>query len=1320
MTCATLTATAATLNEGFEKSTAENKYYTTATSFTGDAATWSLLNCGVFKGEARTGNNSIRLNTTATSSLAMTTNKASGAGTVSFYAMRFGSDANATIQVQYSTNSGSSWTTAGTVTVSATSFTKYSVTVNKTGNIRIKLAQTAGKRVIIDDLAVTDYTSGTTTTSSITSPTNNSTVAFGSLEVNASKTMSVVVKGTGLTAATSVAISGTGFTANTTSLSATKVNSTSGGTVQVTFKGTTAGSKTGTLTLKNGTTTITVKLTATVTSAATTTSPKYTTPTNNSTLDFGSNSVNTTKTMSVNVTGTNMTAATTVAVTGTGFAANTSSLTATKVNSTSGGTVQINFKAASAGSYSGTLTLTSGIASTKVNLKATVEGTSSGTTTTTASYTTPAAGSTVDFGTATSGVNKTTTVVVTGANLTASTTVTVSGTGFSSGSTTLSAAKVNSTAGAQLQLNFKSSTAGTHTGTLTLTSGTLTRKVSLKATVSDSGSTASGGTDSGSSSGTSQTGATNNNIPSGYYSSAEGKCGAALLSALCSIVSSHTAVSYANLWTAYKTTDTKSNGKIWDMYSTKEFTYSTDQCGNYTAIGVCYNREHSFPKSWFNDATPMYTDLFHIYPTDGFVNNQRGNAPFGECSSGTYVATKNGVSAKGKLGKSTLSGYTGTVWEPDDDYKGDFARSYFYMAAAYNTKISGWTSDMLNKTTYPAFATWAIDMLLRWNALDPVSTKETARQEAVYAKQKNRNPFIDYPDLADYIWGTKKTTAWSTSAVLTTRISQPANTSTLNFGTVATGATNEKIVEVKGVSLTDDVSVSVSGNGFTASAQVLNANQVNTGTVASASPSGMAKATATNEGALLKITFTVPNQSDYNGILTLKTGDVVNTINLAGKALDGLPAGEAENIEAQSFTARWVNIGDELEGGYYWLDVTDDDESLPGYPILVDADALAYQVTDLQPEHDYEYVLRNANTESNIVSVTTAKLLPVIEYTVMDDDTHLITTPGTPSASIGIDLDIDNIADPITFSVQAPFQVSSDNVNWARETVVNPDAAQVFVRLGATAISNSYITSLRATANEYSNDAITVIGEVTSTSGGLAEYLVEDFEADAKGCNAYATKTYNGSAATWTLKNALLQKATTGQVFYEGDYSLRLGKDSLVHVEMMEDRIEPQSTITFQAAKWNANEADMTLSIDFSDDQGATWTNIKTVVVNNIATDSPDQYATISAPIGNNAAGRIRIRKEANGGGRGFLDYIAATKGSTAAENITNNTWKVYSNANGEITIASENIIPVTIVGVDGKIYYTGNTGGTVTVNVPSGQLYIVTTPGKYPRRLVP
>ena len=170
-------------------------------------------------------------------------------------------------------------------------------------------------------------------------------------------------------------------------------------------------------------------------------------------------------------------------------------------------------------------------------------------------------------------------------------------------------------------------------------------------------------------------------IPSGYYNNAANKTGDELKQALHNIIKNHTEVSYGNLWGAFRNTDNKGNYVVWDMYSdgaNYSFSYnvSNDQCGNYSTEGDCFNREHSWPKDWFDDketSTPGH-DLHHIFPTDGYVNSRRSNYPYGE------VQTASWTSANGsKLGtcKSSL-GYTGTVFEPIDEYKGDFARAYFY------------------------------------------------------------------------------------------------------------------------------------------------------------------------------------------------------------------------------------------------------------------------------------------------------------------------------------------------------------------------------------------------------------------------------------------------------------------------------------------------------------------------------------------------------------------------------------------------------------------------------------------------------------------
>lgn len=255
--------------------------------------------------------------------------------------------------------------------------------------------------------------------------------------------------------------------------------------------------------------------------------------------------------------------------------------------------------------------------------------------------------------------------------------------------------------------------------------------------------------------------------PTNYYNAAVGYTEAALKTKLFTIVGSHTERSYANLWTDFQTTDKRADGKVWDIYSnTTNYTFGTNQCGNYSAEGDCYNREHSFPKSWFNDATPMYTDLYHLYPSDGYVNGKRSNFPFGEVGTVTYSSRNNYC----RLGTSSFAGYTGTVFEPADEYKGDFARTYFYMVTAYESVVNTWNtsntnaSPHLDGTKYPALNAWSVNLFLKWNAQDPVSTKETNRNNAVYGIQKNRNPFIDHPELAEYIWGNKKGTPWSLTA----------------------------------------------------------------------------------------------------------------------------------------------------------------------------------------------------------------------------------------------------------------------------------------------------------------------------------------------------------------------------------------------------------------------------------------------------------------------------------------------------------------------------------------------------------------------------
>ncbi|MCR4659226.1 MAG: endonuclease [Bacteroidales bacterium] len=247
-----------------------------------------------------------------------------------------------------------------------------------------------------------------------------------------------------------------------------------------------------------------------------------------------------------------------------------------------------------------------------------------------------------------------------------------------------------------------------------------------------------------------------------YYKPANSLSGAALKTALGKIIYNRTERSYTALWTDFQSTDIRPDGKVWDMYSgITNYTFGIDKDnGRGNAEGHFYNREHSFPNSWFGgrDQAPMFTDLHHLYPTDKFVNNKRGNHPFGETKGEKYTST-GGFS---KLGRCTYPGYDGLVFEPNDEYKGDFARTYFYMVTCYEEKLPDWYTNYSNLegvaqtidgSTYPGLTKWQLQMLMEWAAADPVSEKEVHRNNVVDSIQHNRNPFIDYPGLERYIWG---------------------------------------------------------------------------------------------------------------------------------------------------------------------------------------------------------------------------------------------------------------------------------------------------------------------------------------------------------------------------------------------------------------------------------------------------------------------------------------------------------------------------------------------------------------------------------------
>jgi endonuclease I len=245
-------------------------------------------------------------------------------------------------------------------------------------------------------------------------------------------------------------------------------------------------------------------------------------------------------------------------------------------------------------------------------------------------------------------------------------------------------------------------------------------------------------------------------IPAGYYNNATGS-GYTLKTQLYNIIKTgHTAQGYGDLYDAYVEGDTDpEDGYVWDMYSenpggTDPYNYEhyTNNCGSYSSEGDCLNREHLFPQGIFGSASPMKSDYHHVVPSDGKVNGQRSSYPFGEVGSASWTSL-NGS----KRGTCNYPGYTGTVFEPIDEFKGDIARCMLYFATRYETQVASWSHTMLNGTSDQVYADWFISMLVEWHIQDPVDTKDNMRNEAGYDFQGNRNPFIDHPEYVNQIWG---------------------------------------------------------------------------------------------------------------------------------------------------------------------------------------------------------------------------------------------------------------------------------------------------------------------------------------------------------------------------------------------------------------------------------------------------------------------------------------------------------------------------------------------------------------------------------------
>ena len=381
-------------------------------------------------------------------------------------------------------------------------------------------------------------------------------------------------------------------------------------------------------------------------------------------------------------------------------------------------------------------------------------------------------------------------------------------------------------------------------------------------------------------------------IPAGYYSLATGT-GYTLKTNLYNIIKGHTDRGYDGLYTTYLSSDRdyyyENDGTVLDMYSENPtgidpYNYSTssttDKCGNYSVEGDCYNREHIIPQSVFGEASPMKNDAHSVTPTDGKVNGLRAAFPHG-----TVAAASNTSLNGSKLGSSGVSGYSGTVFEPIDEFKGDIARMYFYFATRYQNTVAGYSFDMFNNTSDQVFTTAFLNMLLTWHAQDPVNAREIARNDAIYARQNNRNPYIDHPEYVQAIWNPTADTVAPTAATNLAVTGTTSSTVSLSWS----AATDNVAVTSYDIYMNGALKTSVSSSNLTATITGLSASTVYSFYV-------VAKDAAVNSS---------PNSTTVNGTTTI----VIPDIEIPSVPTNLAVTGSSSSTVSLSWTASTDNIG---------------------------------------------------------------------------------------------------------------------------------------------------------------------------------------------------------------------------------------------------------------------------------------------------------------------------------------------------------------------------------------------------------------------------
>lgn len=661
-----------------------------------------------------------------------------------------------------------------------------------------------------------------------------------------------------------------------------------------------------------------------------------------------------------------------------------------------------------------------------------------------------------------------------------------------------------------------------------------------------------------------------------YYRKAQGLHGTQLKAALHDIIQPKQVLNYGGgaekTWGGFWLTDQMEDMQVRDRYS-NEVRYLNPDMSAVSNMNI----EHIWANSWWgHQKNNAYCDLFNLYPSDATANGRKSNNPIGIVD-GT-IAFTNGVTKVGKSSSYRADSLI-TAWEPADQWKGDFARTYFYMATCYSHMTSLWTTTEGLLTVDPnsplLMRPWVYNLMLDWAEADPIDEIERERCEAIYDIQGNRNPFVDYPELCQYIWGNKTSEQFYTDEEYGAEIFVPAEGEEIDLGLWPLARPFSANIQVRGRGLEEGVTLSADNDCFTLAKRNLSADEI-------------------TEGTDIEVSVTPAGEGTYTTLLTLEGSGYVQQTTLRVSFVDGIPAYPATDIvctvNSRRFNANWMNYE---QGATYTLYVYTKDAmgNTKSFGTYNTTDTTC-QVKNVSANTTYYYKVSinkegQAPIGSNEIAVVMPDMAPV--FSVSTDDITLTATPGNPSARTQVTVTAMAVPKYVTeVTTSPPFELSTNGEEWMQQLTLTGTNPAFFVRFGGAEEEGDYAGEVIVGTEGLDDKVISV-----SCSVDEAKSFFENFETGSKG--AYAVAEVTCSATTWEMSNALIASDDNALdkkcIRMKGYVKSGATITTPAHIMMTSDKENGCDSLWFYAGSYG-NDTGVKMSISYSTNGGLTWTKI--------------------------------------------------------------------------------------------------------------------------------